>query len=129
MLEMTRMADKSGARQSLSDDEKAGAKALLTALEAFREIRHDMPLQYVVSFLLVCEEEGLGPNEYAKRIGVSPSVMSRHLLDIGDRNRNMEKGFELIYKRQDPMELRRFRCFLTDKGRVLARRIGRALGK
>ncbi len=118
-----------GAHQSLGTDEKRRVKALLTALEPFREIRGDMPLQYVTSFLLVAEEEGLGVTEYAARAGVSQSVMSRHLLDIGDRDRHMNEGFGLVYKRQDPLELRRFRVFLTDKGRVIALRIIRAWGK
>jgi hypothetical protein len=34
--------------------------------------------------------------DYAKRAGVSVSVMSRHLLDIGERNRHMEEGFRLV---------------------------------
>jgi hypothetical protein len=87
------MLDKSGVRQSLSDDEKRSTKGLITALETFRELRRDMPLQYVYSFLLVAEEEGLGVNEYAKKAGVSSSVMSRHLLDIGEEDRNHNPGF------------------------------------
>jgi DNA-binding MarR family transcriptional regulator len=121
------MLDKSGARQSLNEDEKRTVKGALMALEPFRELRHEMPLQYVVAFLLVAEEEGLGVTEYAKRAGVAQSVMSRHLLDIGDRDRKKNEGFGLVHKRQDPMNLRVQRVFLTDKGRVIARRIIEAI--
>jgi DNA-binding MarR family transcriptional regulator len=123
-----RMATKDS-RQSLPDEEKRSVKSLIMAIEAFRDMRHDMPLQYVHTFLLVAEEEGLGVTEYAERAGVSQSVMSRHLLDIGDRDRYREPGFGLVHKRQDPMELRKQRVFLTDKGRAIARRILRAWGR
>lgn len=128
MLEQHQVsADKSGARQSLSDDEKGVLKGVLRALDPFAEMRVDMPLQYVRSFMLVAMEEGKGVSEYAEQAGVSQSVMSRHLLDIGDRDRYMNEGFGLVHKRQDPMELRKYRVFLTDKGRAIARRIIRGL--
>jgi DNA-binding MarR family transcriptional regulator len=120
------MLDKSGVRQSLSDDEKRSTKGLITALETFRELRRDMPLQYVYSFLLVAEEEGLGVNEYAKKAGVSSSVMSRHLLDIGEEDRNHNPGFMLVEGRPDRMDRRNRLITLTDKGRAIARRIMRA---
>jgi DNA-binding MarR family transcriptional regulator len=82
-----------------------------------------MPLQYVTAFLLVCHEEGMGVGDYAERAGVSVSVMSRHLLDIGDRNRHMEEGFGLVTYRANPMELRKHEYMLTDKGRALAHKI------
>jgi DNA-binding MarR family transcriptional regulator len=102
-------------------------KALSAVIEAFQEIRPTMPLQYVMAFVLVAIEEGLGVGEYAKRAGVSMSVMSRHLLDIGDRNRHMEEGFGLVTARQNPLELRKNEIFLTAKGRALMHRITRQL--
>lgn len=105
--------------RKLSDDERSAAKALLGSLEPFRALRATMPLQYVTAFLLVAEEEGLSVVDYARRAGVSISVMSRHLLDIGDRNRNMEEGFGLVTYRSNPMELRKHEYMLTDKGRAL----------
>ena len=114
---------------SLNADQKAAVRAFMGALEPFRDIRETMPLQYVWSFLLVAEEEGLSVNEYAKRAGVSKSVMSRHLLDIGDRTRQMEEGFGLVTARANPMELRKLEYMLTDKGRALLHRIMRQWSK
>jgi DNA-binding MarR family transcriptional regulator len=111
------------------DRERLGVKNLLAALEPFRIVRGTMPLQYVFAFLLVAEEEGLGVVDYAKRAGVSISVMSRHLLDIGERNRHMEKGFGLVAFRSNPMELRRHEYFLTDKGRALLRKVLLHIGR
>ena len=111
------------ATKGLPDAEQKAVRNLLSALEPFRDLRSTMPLQYVTAFLLVCHEEGLGVGDYAERAGVSVSVMSRHLLDIGDRNRHMEEGFGLVTYRANPMELRKHEYMLTDKGRALAHKI------
>lgn len=103
----------------LADEDRAAVKALMGSLEPFRSLRATMPLQYVIAFLLVAEEEGLGVGEYAQRAGVANSVMSRHLLDIGDRNRHMEEGFGLVTYRANPQNLRQHEYMLTDKGRAL----------
>jgi hypothetical protein len=116
-------------RQTLTAEEKERLEALLAALEPFRAIRGTMPLQYVIAFLQVCLEEGEGTLEYARRTGVSPSVMSRHLLDIGDRNRHMKEGFGLVTQRQDPLNLSRHQQMLTPRGRAIAHQITRALSR
>jgi DNA-binding MarR family transcriptional regulator len=101
--------------------------SLLASVEPFREIRGTMPLQYVIAFVLVAMEEGLGVGEYAKQAGVSMSVMSRHLLDIGERNRHKDPGFGLVYSKPDPNELRKSEVYLTDKGKALKHRLIRQL--
>jgi len=116
-----------GIRQSLTDEEKRLVKTLLVALDIMRELRGDMPMQYVMTFRLVAEEEGLGITEYAQKAGVAQSVMTRHVLDIGDRDRYRGEGMGLVYKQVDPMEQRKHRVWLTDKGRVIMRRIIRAI--
>lgn len=113
--------------KKLEGSEAEAVKSLLAALDAFREIRPTMPLQYVVTFLVVALEQGLSVGEYAERAGVSLSVMSRHLLDIGERNRHREKGFGLIDYRSHPEELRKHQVFLTPKGKTLLHRITRHL--
>jgi DNA-binding MarR family transcriptional regulator len=117
----------SDVKQSLRDEEKRKLRALLAALEPFRKLRSTMPMQYIVSFLLVALDEGEGVTEYARQAGVSQTVMSRHLLDIGARNRHMEDGFGLVDDRQDPMNLSKHQKLLTPKGRTLALEILRAL--
>jgi DNA-binding MarR family transcriptional regulator len=53
--------------------------------------------------------------------------MSRHLLDIGERNRKMEAGFGLVTYRANPLELRKHEYMLTDKGRALLHQITRQM--
>lgn len=114
-------------RQRLSEDDKQALVDLLNALEIFRETRRDMPLQHVIAYLLVAIEEGLGPTEYGAKVGVQQPVMSRTLLDIGDRNRHREAGFGWITQRPDPMHLSRNQSMLTDTGVALANRVIRTL--
>jgi DNA-binding MarR family transcriptional regulator len=115
-------------KQSFTDEEKVEARVLLTALEPFRQIRKTMPLQYVVAFLLSVIEEGEGITALADKAGVTQSVMSRHILDIGPRNRyGSGEGFDLVTTRMDPMEMRRHQVLLTNKGRALYQQIMRAM--
>ena len=115
--------------KKLEGDELNAVRSLIASIEPFRSIRSTMPLQYVMAFLLVAMEEGLSVSEYAQRAGVSLSVMSRHLLDIGERNRHMEEGFGLITARQSPLELRKSEIFLTPKGKAMLHKIVRQLSK
>ena len=115
--------------RDFTDAEKKAGLCLLTAMEAFKELRHTMPAQYIVAFLLVALDEGKAVGEYAVKAGVAPSVMSRHLLDIGPRNRHMEEGFGLIETKPNIMNLREHSVYLTDKGRALFHKITRQLAR
>lgn len=114
-------------KPTLTEEEKAYARALMLALEPFRAIRPTMPLQYVYTFLMVATNEGKGVVGYAKDAGVSPTVMTRHLLDIGDRNREREQGFGLVTQERDVQDLRRHHARITPRGKALMHKIITAL--
>lgn len=116
-------------KRGLPDEDLLAVKKLAGALQVFSNERGTMPMQYVESLLLVAEEEGLSVTDYAKRADVSVSVMSRHLLDIGKRNREMKPGFGWVDYRNNPMELRKKEYFLSDKGRALIHQFKRQLNK
>jgi hypothetical protein len=115
----------SGRHRQLSDVERKAALSQLRMLDPWRELRPTMPAQYIYAFLLVALHEGKSVQEYATMAGVSKSVMSRHILDIGERDRHMEEGFGLVTYRPNPMNLRQHEIFLTDKGRALINRLAR----
>ena len=99
----------------LQAEDKAKLERLLHAIDEFVALDRDMPLQMLRAMLFVCIKEGVGPNELARRAGVSSTVMSRHLSDLGERNRYKEVGHELIEQRIG--EDRRYRVpYLTPKG-------------
>jgi hypothetical protein len=66
-------------------------------------------------------------SEYAKRARVSVSVMSRHLLDIGDRTRFGSEGFGLVTFRPRMENLREHEYLLTNKGKLLLDAITRIM--
>jgi DNA-binding MarR family transcriptional regulator len=106
-------------RPTREANEVTAIKRAHTFVNAFRNIRQTMPLQYLTAFLMVAEREGQSVSYYAKQAGVSNSVMSRHLLDIGDRSRHGEEGFGLVTSRARPDNLREHEYTLTDRGRAL----------
>jgi hypothetical protein len=79
-------------KSSFNEEERDAARALVAALESFRALRPTMPLQYVYLFLTVVVKEGQTVTEYAEKAGVPQTVMTRHLLEIGDGSRDKEKG-------------------------------------
>lgn len=118
----------SAAREELSDDTKARLSVLMVIADIFsREHSHTMTVQVYRTFLAVAMNQGRSIMDYAEELGVSKSVMSRHILDLSVKRRNNEQGFGLLYTRPRPEELRRHEVFLTPTGRALARRIDRAL--
>lgn len=114
-------------RQSTNEREKIQLSALMSSLEPFRELKATMPLQYVTSFLLVALDEGQSVTEYARRAGVAQSVMTRHLLDLGESNRYREEGFGLIDSRPDPLDRRAHLAVLSQKGKGFVGKLVRAL--
>ena len=119
--------DMTTTKQTLNAETRDAMRVLLTSLEPFRAVYGVMPLQQAYAFLLVAMEEGEGVTEYARRAGVSQSVMTRHLLDLGDFNRRHEPGLGLIVQLPDPLNRRKHQTFLTPKGAALAAQVYRAL--
>jgi hypothetical protein len=76
----------------MSDDRISTAKALFLALEPFVKESPTMSLQNFMTFLRVASAEGRGVTEYAEEARVYKTVMTRHLQDLGDRDRHGEAG-------------------------------------
>ena len=92
--------------QSVPDDQRAVLIGLLKALEPFHKLNPNMPLQYVTAFLQVAIKEGQTVKEYARKLDISQSLMTRHLADIGKTNRYHEPGFGLVVAEGDVMDRR-----------------------
>ena len=125
MLKTTGVAMPTG---SLSETEKEILqRRVMGFLKEFRTVRPTMPLQHAFTFMLVALNEGEGVQEYAELADVSQSVMTRNLLDLGERNRRREPGYGLVMQRMDPLDMRRHQTFLTPEGKALLRRIAHAV--
>lgn len=106
-------------KPTLSEEERAAARTLFLALKPFRDVNPSMPLSYITAMLLVAMEEGKAVSEYAAKVNISPTVMTRNLLDIGDRNRQREEGYGLITQERDIYDLRKHNAKITAKGKAL----------
>jgi DNA-binding MarR family transcriptional regulator len=113
--------------ESLTDTEKHTLSNLMTALAPFRILNPNMPMQYVTALIQVALKQGESVMEYARTTGVSESVMSRHLADLGDITRHHKEGFNLVEKSCDPMDRRTQQVKLTKKGQRVVEEMLRAL--
>ncbi|WP_316235084.1 MULTISPECIES: hypothetical protein [unclassified Bradyrhizobium] len=114
-------------KTTVTEDEKAYARSLRLALEPFRQLRPTMPMQYLITFLLVVEHEGESVSDYARMADVPQTVMTRHLLDIGDRNRAGEDGFGLVTQERDRKDLRKHHAKVTHFGHAVMNKIMTAM--
>jgi DNA-binding MarR family transcriptional regulator len=106
----------------LNELEHFGRK-LLVALEPVRE----MPVNKLMSLFTVATKEGLTVDDYAKRAGISPTTMSRHLLDLGEIDRTKQPGLGLVEGRTNVTNQRERVYALTPKGRALVTKVAGAL--
>jgi DNA-binding transcriptional ArsR family regulator len=115
-----------GYKSLLSEETRQAAKALRLALEPFVALNPTIPASYIISFLTVAEKEGLPVSEYAREVGVYKAVMTRHLLDLGERDRRGEEGMNIVEQRRDKQDLRVNRSFINEKGAALLSKVRRA---
>lgn len=115
--------------KNLSDGELKTWNRFLTALDVFTTERNTMPVQYIRAFALIVLNEGKTVGEYARMSGVAPSVMSRHIADLGPRTRGMQPGLGLLITKQNYENMREHTVHLTDKGKALAHKLPRNLGE
>ncbi|MBR0937550.1 hypothetical protein [Bradyrhizobium jicamae] len=115
-----------GYKSLLSDEARQAAKALRLAIEPFVAANPTIPASYIISFLTVAEKEGRPVNEYANEVGIYKAVMTRHLLDLGERSRNGGEGMNVISQVRDKQDLRINRSFINEKGSNLLSKVRRA---
>jgi DNA-binding MarR family transcriptional regulator len=111
----------------MQSPERDALRRFDTALTVVQELKETIPVQIAHTFVVVALNEGKSLREYCHLTGVAQSTMSRHLLDLGERNRQKQPGFCLIEQRPDAQDLRRNVYTLTKKGRSLVRKIVAAL--
>jgi DNA-binding MarR family transcriptional regulator len=69
-----------------------------------------------MTFLRVASDEGKGVTEYANAAQMHKTVMTRHLLDLGDRDRHGGDGLGYIQQTHDRKDMRVRRAWITHKG-------------
>jgi DNA-binding MarR family transcriptional regulator len=110
-----------------NEGQTAVIHSMLAGLDPFFRLRPTIPARCVQAFFLVAEKEDQSVTEYARRGGLSPTTMSRNLIDMGERDRNHEEGAGLVESHTNIMNRRESLYRLTPKGRALLAAITRAL--
>jgi DNA-binding MarR family transcriptional regulator len=118
----TKMSD---VKPTLNEQEKAVCLAVYNILDGFTDLQKTITAQSIKSFLLVCLDEGNGSTEYAERLGVNASIMTRYLLDWSERNRAREEGFNFIQQNRDTFDLRRQQAILKPPGKTMVHKMVR----
>lgn len=114
-------------KPTFTEEDRAYIRTLLLTLRPFIKAKPTIPLSYVITTLTVALDENEGVAEYADRCDMSASVMTRHLLDLGHRNRHKEPGLGWIVQERDLFDLRKHRARFTSAGAAMIRSVLRTL--
>lgn len=110
-------------------EDRKSLEMVYAALEALIDISPAMPLQQAATIILVALNEGTSLKELVQKTGVKQSTMSRHLIDLGKRNRRMEQGYQIVDCRQDDFDMRKNQYVLSIKGRAVIDKVVKAVRK
>lgn len=109
------------------DADRRVIRRLFNVLERFRLVRQTMPVHLLTALFRVYLEEGKSVIHYARESNVSQSVMSRHLIELGNEPYHGKPMLGLIEKRMSPTSLREYEVYLTPKGRRVVKEVGQIL--
>jgi DNA-binding MarR family transcriptional regulator len=115
---------------SIMRSDKRIIQGLLLALEPLSNIRgpgRPVSLRLATGFLAVASDEGQGLNEYARRLGIDRSVISRIIHELAERSRDGGPGLGLISIDEGGRPNRQQEIFLTKKGHAVASATQRSL--
>ncbi|MBC8036078.1 MAG: winged helix-turn-helix transcriptional regulator [Rhizobiales bacterium] len=102
--------------------DKATLTYLAKALELFGVYDGAMHLPTILVFLTVANEPGIKKTELERRLGLSNSACSRHVMMLtkkGDFARLGHVGHDLVFSETDPLDSRNKRVRLTKRGDAL----------
>lgn len=104
----------------MTEKQMGAARRVDRLLSQFRSsIDPNIPAQMLQTFMAVAMNEGKSLTQIAELVSANISTVSRHLLELGERNRRMEPGYNLVERRTDPMNLRQNAYSLSAKGKLL----------
>ena len=111
----------------MTDAQKKAMKKALAVMQPFLKLRDTMPSQYMHTFLIIAADEDKNVKTYSVRAGISQSLMTRHLADLGERNCYHTEGMGLLEGYRDLMDRRNVLVKLTAKGHRVVKEICAAL--
>jgi DNA-binding MarR family transcriptional regulator len=104
--------------------------SLVSLIDVFREeVDPEMPVNYVMTFLLIALNEGATLKDLQDKAGLEQSTVSRNVAALSERHRAGKPGYDLVEVRPFPDNFR-FKCVtLKPKGRALVRKLNASFDK
>ena len=90
------------------------------AFEVLRSQEREFPAQLASIFLYIASHPGLRQEELMQATCMSSSSISRNVTWLGPRHRLGRPGLALVYRERDFDDPKRYRIFLTKKGKQLS---------
>lgn len=110
-------------------EDRKSLELVYEMLKVLSDVSPSMPLQQASCFVVTALNEGASLKDLIEIVGANQATMTRHMLDLGRRNRRHEEGYKLIDSRQDDYDMRKNQYVLTVKGRGLVERLIKGVRK
>ena len=98
-------------------------RRLLGAIDGFRGVDEQLPMQMAQALLLIAKRPGLTMQELSQETGLSQSSCSRNVAALSKWHRHQKPGHDLVESMDDPRERRRKVMFLTRRGKKVVKDI------
>lgn len=100
---------------------------LAQVMDIFRDFDAAFPASYIRAFLTIARKPGLSVTDYGHILGIPQPVVSRLMLQLGEKSRAGGAGLGWIRRVTDEKDLRVKRLHLTPQGQRLMERLEQAM--
>ena len=80
---------------------------------------HEFPMQLASTFFYIAANDGCRQEDLVNSTSMSSSSVSRNVSWLGPQHRLRKDGLKLVYRGRDSEDQKRWRIFLTPKGKQL----------
>ena len=79
----------------------------------------EFPMQLASTFFYIAANDGFRQEDLVNATSMSSSSVSRNVSWLGPQHRLGKDGLKPVYRERDPQDPKRWRIFLTPKGKQL----------
>ena len=117
------------ATDSIAPKARANMAGILRVLGLFQNLDRHISVESIKTLLYIALNENKSVNDYARMAGVGGGPMSRRIGDLGELDRNLNQGLQMVESRPDPLDRRLTLVRLTHQGRAFVGRVAAAVGQ
>jgi DNA-binding MarR family transcriptional regulator len=115
------------ATDSIAPEGRHTLAGILRVLGLFQSLDRHISIEGIKTLILIALNENKSVNDYARMAGVGGGPMSRRIGDLGELDRNLNPGLQLVESRPDPLDRRLTLVRLTHQGRAFIVRVAGAV--